>query len=505
MDRFSGGEWNPNLAAPLFYGELDMNYIIDKSSDNWGEDPAGLVSLIYIGDQITQVGDKVITIEDQEADTTLSFIMPPNLNFGDSTSQIFLIKPTFITDPAQKLDSILIKSGSMTLEITSNINHDSYIEVIIPDLTKYGITFKEKVNIPASNSTQVNTRTIELYDYWLRINNGGNDNILDEYIKVMIKKGTNPDSSPYNVKVNQKINDIEYHQAFGYFHQYTVNFDEKEIAIGLFDNETIFDVVLEDANLKLIFKNSYGMPIDVNINKFYVEKDGLTKDITSTQLPNISLNYPGLFDVGEFDTTIVNFTNANSNIVDIVNFAPNKLIFSGISQTNPTGLPLSNFVLDTSAINLSAELEIPLFGRAVVYTMQDTTELDLENDYDWTSIISMDLNIITDNYFPVESKLQVYLADSNYVVFDSLFTKQEQIINAAIPGPPPSYRVTSPMHNMATVTLMNHNLENLRKAENIIISSSASTYDNGNKIIKIYNDYKLKFHLSAKAEYKTDY
>ena len=101
--------------------------------------------------------------------------------------------------------------------------------------------------------------------------------------------------------------------------------------------------------------------------------------------------------------------------------------------------------------------------------------------------------------------MQIYLADSNFVIYDSLFSDKVQLIEAGMPGPAPEYKVSSPMHNIAKVNLSNTNLENFRNAKNLIISASASTYDQGNKVIKIYNDYKLKFHLSAKAEYKTNY
>ena len=36
-----------------------------------------------MGDQISQIGDKVITIDDQEADTSITFIMPTVLLPGD--------------------------------------------------------------------------------------------------------------------------------------------------------------------------------------------------------------------------------------------------------------------------------------------------------------------------------------------------------------------------------------------------------------------------------------
>ena len=104
------------------------------------------------------------------------------------------------------------------------------------------------------------------------------------------------------------------------------------------------------------------MPIDVNISDFYVEKDGITKDITSTLLPNISLNYPNLSNLESPLQTTLSFTKANSNNVDIINFTPDKLILSAISTTNPTGIPTSNFIIDTSNISLNTELEILFMG-----------------------------------------------------------------------------------------------------------------------------------------------
>ena len=137
--------------------------------------------------------------------------------------------------------------------------------------------------------------------------------------------------------------------------------------------------------------------------------------------------------------------------------------------------------------------------------MQDTTKINLENDYDWSNIISMDINLNTNNQFPTKMSLQVYLADTNMVIIDSLFNGTEQVVDAAVPGPPPEYRVSSAIHYMVTTHLTNTRLDNLRNAANMIISAKGSTYDQGNKIIKIYSDYKLDFEISAKAEYKTDY
>ena len=117
----------------------------------------------------------------------------------------------------------------------------------------------------------------------------------------------------------------------------------------------------------------------------------------------------------------------------------------------------------------------------------------------------MDINLNALNYFPMESQLQVYLADSNKVVYDSLFDGGTQIVAAAIPGPPPAYRVSIPAHKLSSIKLSNERLNNFKKAQYLIVSSVSTTYDQGSKVIKIYSDYKISMEISAKGEYKTNY
>ncbi len=507
LDRLTGGVWNPEVAAPLFYGALDMSFVVEKSEDIWKEDPDGLLSLVYFGEQITQVGDKIISIPNQLHDTTLAYILPPTLPVGDSVEENFTLTPEFTTPINQRLDSMLIKSGKMKFDITTDLNHDSYVEIVIPQFTKYGATFKEIIEIPYSggSSTTV-TREVILDDYWLRINNSGSNNEVTEFVKVLIRKGNNPDNSPYSITLSQSIKDIEYYQIFGYFHQYNVDVDLTKIDISLFDNRAIFDATIEEAYLDLKFMNSYGMPIDITFDELYVEKkDGTKMNITSSLLPTISINYPNFNNIGSSDTTSLIFTKDNSNVVDIVNFRPKKLMYSGTSITNPTGNMVPNFVIDTSKISLQANLEIPLYGRGIVYSLQDTMKLNIEDKYNWEELSSIDINLNTVNQFPQTATLQIYLTDTNKVIIDSLFDKIQPLVEAAVPGPPPEYRVTTPVFYSVTAHLTNTKITSLHDAAYMIVSATGSTFDNGNKIIKIYSDYSLDFQISAKAEYKTDY
>lgn len=509
INKIKGGEWNPKMAVPLIYGDLTMMKLVNNSADKWRTDPDGLLSLIYTGDTLSDFGDQIFTIPDQSSDTTLPFVIPPNMFPGDSTSRIIQISSEFHPSGHERVDSILIKSGVLTIEVTSNMNHSGYIEITIPQMNKYGngATFKEKIFVPYTGgaSTTV-SKSFPLYDYFLRINtNGSTANKIDEYVKIFVKRGNGSNNSPYAINIKQRISSLTFHQAFGYFYQHTITVNQTKIPISIFDNLHYSQIFIENPKLKLSFRNNYGMPMEMTFTALYVDKNGVKKDVTSTLLPTMSLNYPHFDRVGESDTTNFIFDKNNSNIIDIINFNPKKLIYSGSILSNPTNTMIPNFVMDSSHVSISAELEIPLYGRALDFTLNDTSKVDMSKLLNWNNLVSVDINLNALNYFPMESQLQVYLADSNKVVYDSLFDGVTQIVAAAIPGPPPAYRVSIPAHKLSSIKLSNERLNNFKKAQYLIVSSASTTYDQGSKVIKIYSDYKISMEISAKGEYKTNY
>lgn len=510
IDKITGGEWNPNLAAPLFYGDLNMTKLVENSSEIWREDPDGLLSLIYIGDTISDLADNIFTISNQNNDTAIAFSLPPGMFPGDSTSKYVLLEPKFTPTGSERIDSVLIKSGILSVEVTTNINHSSYVEITIPQLKKYGAsgqTFKEKINIPYTGGTSTTvTKQIPLNEYMFSVNmNGSTDNIVKEYAKIFVLRGNGADNSAYTFNINQNMLSLDYYKSYGFFAQHTINVTRTTIPISLFDNLHYSQIMIEDPKLTLRFKNSYGMPMDMTFTDLFVEKDGVTRDIVSSILPTMPLNYPNFSHVGYIDTTAYVFNKDNSNIIDIINFNPKKLIYEGKVLSNPTGVITNNFVLDTSKVKINAELEIPLYGRALDFTLNDTSKVDFSSTFDINQIRSIDLNLNTLNYFPLESRLQIYLSDSTKTVYDSIFDVETEIVGAAIVGPPPAYRTDLPTHKLTTIKLTNQKLQNFLDARYIIISSKSNTYDSGNKIVKIYSDYKISVELSGKGEYKTNY
>jgi len=508
LDNIAGGKWSPELAAPIAYADLTMDYMIRDSKETWKEYPDGLLSLIYRQDAISDIAADVIEFPNQHSDTIVQFNMNPNMQVGDSAFKYVVFNTEFAANNGERLDSILIKDGFVDLEIVTNLNHDGYLELTIPSLTRYGVTFVKKLEFKYTGGSSTTVKaTVDLSDYYLTLENtGGVHNHVKEYVKVSATKLNTPDNSPYTFELNQDIRDLTYYLAMGYFHQHATNIDETSIPIDLFDNQTAGSIFMEDPHMYITLRNTYGLPSAITFDELYAERDGVKLNITSTLLPTLNINYPSYANIGGYDTTIYHFNIGNSNIKDVIAMNPKKLVFKGIVNTNPQGTPIENFVLDTSHITVDVEVEIPLHGRAISFELRDTTDISGGSTIDnTTNVKSLTLNVNSDNGFPVDVLVQIYMTDTLNNIIDSVFQSDGHIVAAAPVGAAPDYRVSSKQHNLAKIELNEKQIDNYNKADRLIISAKATTIDAGQKVVKIYSDYSVYIEVSAKAVIETDF
>jgi len=107
--------------------------------------------------------------------------------------------------------------------------------------------------------------------------------------------------------------------------------------------------------------------------------------------------------------------------------------------------------------------------------------------------------------FPADAYVQFYLADSNYVILDSLLPYNEQLLISALVGPPPEYRTYSPLNKTTVVVLSGDKLNTLFNSKKIIFAAKLSTSEQGQKVVKIYSDYGIDIKLALKLNYLSDF
>jgi hypothetical protein len=501
LDELAGGEWNPEVAAPIIKSRLTMDDVISKSVEEWRENPDGLLSLIYHQKSSTSLADEIVVIPDQSADTNFRVTLPSGMIPGDSTSKLFSFFAQVTGSNGELIDDVFFKSGYLDFEVTTNLNHNAKIQIIIPSLTKYGVTFYQSIEIPSSGGATHTVKVsfpIGLYKAVFNHPNG-TDNQIEEFMKVYVNFGVASNNSPYSLKISQGLRDLSYYNASGYFGQHDFFIDKEVLGISLFDNSVIDQIFLEDPKLHLNFYNSFGFPINVTMEEFYVEKNGLTMNFVSTNLPTFGIL--AATKMYEFDTTRITFDKANSNIVDIFNFQPKKIAFKEKLTANPLGIPQPNFLFDTSKVYIDAEVELPLYGRTLNFTLRDSSDINVERQ---AGVISAELRFNLGNEFPVDANVQLYLADSNSIIIDTLLSGTDMILMSAPVGPAPDYRTSTIANKTTVVVLKGDKLENLWKAKKIIFSANLSTADQGSKVVKIYSDYGIDIRVAVKLNYLTE-
>ena len=500
-DKLAGSEYNPELAIPLVKTRMTMEDITENSNEEWKEYPDGLLSLIYRQRAQTDLANDFVEIPDQSADTSFQVILPPSMIPGDSTSKLFSFQAEVNGSNNEIIDSIFFSGGFLDFQVRTDLNHDIKIQVIIPSLTRHGVTFIQTVDVPSAGGAMhtVNV-SFPIVDHTALFDHpNGNDNVIDEYLKVFINFGAAANNSPYTLEINQGLRDVTYYFVSGYFGQYDITIDKEVLGVSLFDNKTVDEVFMEDPRLYLNFYNSFGLPISVLMDEFYVEKDGVIKDMVSTNLPSFEINPAKKQD--RFDTTVVVFDKNNSNIVDLFNFQPKKVGFKEVLTSNPNGTPVYNFLEDTSKVIVEAMVELPLHGRTLNFTMQDSADLDIDEQ---EGVVSAELRVNLANKFPAEATLQIYLTDSNSVILDSLLPENEQLLVPAIVGPPPEYITGEPLNKTTVIKLEGERLKHFWDAKRVLYKATMSSSNQGQKIVKIYSDYYIDIRLAVKLNYLTE-
>ena len=329
-------------------------------------------------------------------------------------------------------------------------------------------------------------------------------NIFSESVDISAISDNNA-NKPYTFSSQKSITGLKFEKVFGYLGQYEHEFSKQTVSIGLFKGLAIGEQILEDPRVNLKFHNSIGFPIGITFKEFSAINEADSVMLSSPTLQSINVGYPSIYNVGQTEVSQITLDKNNSNVKDVFDITPKKISYKIEGISNPSGVVGSNFILDSSDFFMVVEVELPLFGRAWNFAMRDTNLFDFQEDIgDVDEIQYVEVRLNAHNELPAEGRIQMYFTDTNYVVIDSLFQSSEQIINSAIPGPPPAYRVIQKTHKVTSVVLDKARMEKIKSAKRILTSIEYSTVNNGGTIVKFYSDYTVDLKVGVNVKLKTE-
>ncbi|MEI7595147.1 MAG: hypothetical protein WCK02_05315 [Bacteroidota bacterium] len=508
-NRLAGGQYTPNVAVPVIHSELTLGDIIrDYDSEHMlVEDGTGFITLVYNGTVYSKLASELIIIADQNFSKTENYNLPPATPIGDSAKNNYNQVLTFATPNGGIYDSAILKTCDLKLQLSLDLNQNAKFRFSIPNATKNGIPFYKELPYTYNGSTPAMLSSdIDLSDYKIVFNNSGGNNEIDINIEAVVFNNGNPILPAYSFSFTQDFTNIKYKKLFGYLGQQTFNIAVDTVSIDIFKNNIMGAFILEDPRIKITTTNSFGMPIDVSFNAIKANSPTnapFVVVLSGTGLPNpFSINAPTISQVGSSVRDSIYLHKNNSNFDNFINISPRTVTYSLTGLSNPQATPIKNFVLENSRFDVDLQVELPLYGRAWNFVLQDTFDFEFSKiqEIDWISF-----KINTTNSFPLESQIQVLFADSNYVVIDSLLNPLQSVVAAGIAGPAPAYKVTVPTNKITETTLTAAKLDKLANCKKIIVRGKLATTNNGNDIVKIYSNYKLDVKLGTRAQLKADF
>lgn len=499
--------WNPEAAVPLINSELNVADLLDRFDDEdiiVVDQTSGLLALRYFSEIFSLTAEDILVLQNQNA--TLPFPITAadiaTLTTGSAASNSasfnYALDLSNLT-PVPELYSVSLDGGNFNITATSNVGYDADVTLSIPSLTLNGNAYSRTFTVPANGT--VNQSDV-LSNYMMDLTTGTQGfNELGVAITVAWQPGGA--ATPLDViDFGISINSLDFGLIRGDLKQQNINTGRDSVRFRIFESSDAGDLTWTDPSFTAVFTNSFGADVSIDMQTFEVENDLQILPVTGPfDVPVIINSNP---TIGGSEVTSVTMSSGNSNVVTVVDIEPDRLVYDVAAITNPSGLPTTNWVADTSRIKLEMEAVLPFEGTASGYSILDTTEVDIFplND-DIEEIVSITLRLAIDNGFPVDGFAQVLFLDSNDVVLDSLFSNAQQqvmatgeVVNTIID------QVNGRTQSITDIVLDRETLERLEAQgfRKMLTRGWIETTDMGQTTVSIFENYTMQLFLGMNIE-----
>lgn len=465
--------YDAEFAIPLVNSKISLQDILDNEED---------ISILEIDENGNMTLNYEAEFEYNPINELLQEIPDFPLALLDSATTIpFQVFDNF------DINSLSLKSGTLSFNLQSGIPENIDITITIPQLTKNGIPFSTNLDLVYLGSLPV-TATIDplsVQDYTL--------DLTGNTLQVNYAAITGSNNHVIIDLITGVAEDWNFDMAQGIFTQQTFPISQDSIEVDLFGNWLEGNISFEDPRIAIQIENSYGVPVAVQLKNVYaVTATGNVVSLT-TSANNFEIDYPALNELGEVKTTTFYFDKNNSNIKEFLNTRPTKLYYEIEGMLNPDNTNEPGFITDQSNLASKLRLELPIYGAATGFTVETSSEIDLQ---DLEMISDAEFKIITDNGMPIDVSLQLYFQDENENIIDSLFTERQTLLSAA------NVDINGNTVNSSEVTtfidVSKERMTMIQNARNILINASFSTLDHGNTSVRINSTQEVAVRMGAK-------
>jgi hypothetical protein len=513
FDRISTEiEIEPQLVAPLIYGSVTMSEITElfDSVEYIGEFEDNLIYFAYSDTLISVSADTAMALQDTiqseviylESDSDVILPIAP----GDTTEPIMRTTGLeIILDGDNRLDELLIKGGSIGIDITSTFRHKGILKISSQQiLDDSGNPFSQTIQIDVASGDYEYSGIIDTEGYTIKPTVVNDTNLLKVDFEFQIINSGAPILSGQYCSIQFSLNSPAFYHIYGFLDTQDLLKESGSLDIPLWeDNPDLKAITFADPRIEITSSSSMGIPFEIDLDSLIaIGSDGEEVFLTLNDGNTLEFLAPGMDQQGETVVTNIKINNTTSNIDDFLAAAPSRITYSIEGRTSTTGDDTTHFVLDESKLDLALDLLLPLDFKSTGFALTDTMEFSLaEEGVDTSLIRNAEISITTDNELPVELMLQILLLDSRYNVVAKVFDDQEPILGASVVNEQTGKLIQSTLETN-TIEFPAEKLGKLDQVAYMQVRARLTTSAEGGPFVKIYSYYTLDFEISMLANFR---
>lgn len=405
-----------------------------------------------------------------------------------------------------RVDSVQILSGGLIIENVDALPLNAYIELTSSCIKNKvtGELFSETIQI--SNVSSSIEQQFDLSNYTISLKdstiNNENKQFIDLRYRLIFDIASNNlfQGGNYDINLNVSLLPFMIDAIFGDFGDTEFNIKDA-IALDFFKDSLLNAITstnsidFEKFTIDLSTSTNIGVDMNIYPNIYTITSQGNTYNVFNNT-NSIRINGADILGETAYTNNIVLESDASA-----IEVFPDSLIYDVKFDFKDEVTKTSNYDFispDDAFVTLDAKAKLPL--KAKLNNLHYDTEFDAFDFIEEMNYLkSTSLQFFIESTFPAELSINLYLVDSNQVVFDTLLASPLKIGGAVIDN---EGHLLAPTAENVKITLDDSKYDSLKKAKKIKLSAILNTSkDEGGeqRYVRFSNDAKIKVKASVSA------
>ena len=263
---------------------------------------------------------------------------------------------------------------------------------------------------------------------------------------------------------------------------------------------------LDSVTLDLDIENGLGAELQAMISSFSSlnENTGNSVNLVAPGLLNRFINMNRATETGQLSDPVrpthalIHLDNSNSNLVQLIENLPDRLMYDIDFSLNPLGnvSGSNDFLYRDHLVNTHLRVIVPLRFALNQVVLVDTQEIATSDLLNLDPVGVSTFTLLVDNGFPFDLDLQLFLINESGSITDSLLVPSQ----IAMANVDVNFRVLSSVRTKIPIPVDGLRKQHLLEARKMAIKAKF-TSPSYPSLVQMYADYHLDLKLIADGIY----